>query len=112
MGGTRFGASPLTTDLPARQASGGYPAKACEISVAMLRPHEVMKMGRDRVLIVGAAGPFWTRCDPGIDVAPRPWVPDQVRKDGYVWIPAFAGKTREGCKASFTGNFLSKNAVY
>ena len=32
--------------------------------------------------VVGAARPCWKGHDPGIRVALRPWIPDQVRNDG------------------------------
>ena len=58
------------------------------ITMAEFRPREVMKMGCRRAVPPGPSsltrGPIWDLRDPGIGVAPRPWV------------PAFAGKTVGG----------------
>ena len=65
-----------------------YDSCFARMTMAALRPYEVMKMRRHRAAPPGPSSltrePIWDLRDPGIGVAPRPWV------------PAFAGKT-VGC---------------
>ena len=47
------------------------------ITMALLRPHERMKVASVGFAVVGAAGSGWSGRDRGLRVAPRPWIPDR-----------------------------------
>ena len=55
--------------------------------------------GATGAVVVGAASPWRKRCGPVIRVAPRPWIPDQVRNDeGGAPDPIFVPKTETARK--------------
>ena len=49
--------------------------------------HENLSRRRSSPVAIGAESPCGDLSDPGIRVAPRPWIPDQVRNDEHSPFP-------------------------
>ena len=81
------------------------PERLAGLTMAALRPYEVVKMGRRRAAPPGPSSltrePIWDLRDPGIGVAPRPWVPASAGKTVGGWPPEQA----EGSGGRGTGRY-------